>query len=523
MKNRSKVEFGDFQTPKALANEVCSLLSTLIGQPDHVVEPTAGRGAFLLAAADVFPNARLHGWEINGDYVAEAQSAMAARGRDASVAVQDFFTLEWEAVFKTLPGEILILGNPPWVTNSGVAAVNGSNLPIKENFMGLRGIAARTGKANFDISEWMLIRLLRALGPRPATLAMLCKTATARKFLRYAWRSDGRIEQAAIYRIDSQAHFGAAVDACLLFARTGAPGKCEARCFDSLSPAGPSTTIGLAGSDLIANVTAYRRLQHLEGLCPYQWRSGVKHDCSVVMELLPQGNNVYVNGLGESVALEPDFVFPLLKCSDLANSRTTPRKAVIVTQQFVGDDTSVIAQKAPLTWRYLQAHADRFAARKSSIYKSGASFALFGIGAYSFAPWKVAISGLHKSPQFQAVGPHEGKPVFFDDTCYFISCTTQDEANLVAEVLNSEPSLQFLRALIFTDSKRPITSDLLHRMDLAAIALACGNDKKWRNLAKQKQPEIGSGGQLALVMESSVSPARKSAGKRRGLPSPVAK
>ena len=44
-----------------------------------------------------------------------------------------------------------------------------------------------TGKSNFDISEWMLIRLLEALQGRRATIAMLCKTATARKVLRHAW------------------------------------------------------------------------------------------------------------------------------------------------------------------------------------------------------------------------------------------------------------------------------------------------------------------------------------------------
>ena len=31
--------------------------------------------------------------------------------------------------------------------------------PTKENFQGFSGIAARTGKSNFDISEWMLIQL----------------------------------------------------------------------------------------------------------------------------------------------------------------------------------------------------------------------------------------------------------------------------------------------------------------------------------------------------------------------------
>src|SRR5439155_11271931 len=120
---------------------------------------------------------------------------------------------DWDVELASISGSLLILGNPPWVTNSTVASLNGSNLPVKENFQGFRGIEARTGKSNFDISEWMLIRLVRALRGRPATIAMLCKSGTARKLLRYAWQNDGRIAEASIYRIDAKKHFSAAVDA----------------------------------------------------------------------------------------------------------------------------------------------------------------------------------------------------------------------------------------------------------------------------------------------------------------------
>ena len=174
MKSRNKTEFGDFQTPEPLANEICELLFRRGERPAVVAEPTVGRGAFLLAAANLFPEARLHGWDINDAYVLEAKTAMDAAGASSrtSLACRDFFACDWESELAALSGGILILGNLPWVTNSGVSAVNGSNLPVKENFLGLRGLAARTGKSNFDISEWMLIRLLRSLRGRPATFAM---------------------------------------------------------------------------------------------------------------------------------------------------------------------------------------------------------------------------------------------------------------------------------------------------------------------------------------------------------------
>lgn len=516
MKPNTKVEFGDFQTPSALAREVCTLLQRVGVEADAVLEPTCGQGAFLLAAAESFPRAKLHGWDVNENHVAEARAAMRAAGGQARASLhqQDFFAHDWDVELRSHHGRLLVLGNPPWVTNSAVAALNGSNLPAKENFLGLRGIAARTGKSNFDISEWMLIRLVRALHGRSATLAMLCKTATARKLLRYAWQNDGRIAEAALYRIDAKAHFSASVDACLLLAKTGNNGPHEADVFDSLSASRPGSRLGLAGQDLVANIHTYRRLQHLEGLCPYQWRSGVKHDCADVMELRRTENGTVENKLGERVALEPEYLFPLLKCSDLANGRLKPERVVLVTQRRVGEDTSSIASNAPRTWRYLQNHRQRFTERKSSIYAGRVPFALFGIGAYAFTEWKVAVSGLHRVPRFQVLGPLDEKPVFVDDTCYYLSFETKREATLVAEILNSEPCLRFLNALTFTDSKRPITVELLQRLNLSAIADEAGLGEKWRTNRQMNYGLPNTGAQVELLMETR-APARPPQARRR--------
>ncbi|MCP5519323.1 MAG: SAM-dependent methyltransferase [Verrucomicrobiales bacterium] len=460
---------------------MCSFLVRQGIEADTVLEPTCGIGAFLVGAAEAFPQAHLLGWDINQDHVEQARSATRqarAAGR-ATLGVQDFFAHDWEAELAGISGSLLVLGNPPWVTNATVSAMNGSNLPAKENFQGFRGIEARTGKSNFDISEWMLIRLVRALRGRAATVAMLCKAGTARKLLRFAWQNDGRIASGALYRIDAKKHFGASVDACLLLVRTGEAGPAEAKVFAGLPAKRAETTMGLAGKDLVSDIRTYRRLKHLEGLCPYQWRSGVKHDCAPVMELRPGNGAALQNKLGEQVLIEPDHLFPLLKCSDLANGRLDPERWVIVTQRKVGDNTGTIARTAPRTWDYLNTHRKHFAARKSSIYKGRGPFALFGIGEYAFAPWKVAVSGLHRNPRFVLIGPVNGKPVFFDDTCYFLPFEDEAEARVVGEILNSAECKAFLDALTFTGAKRPITVDLLQRLSVRALAEDAGLANVW--------------------------------------------
>lgn len=481
MKRNAKIEFGDFQTPLALAREVCALLRQRGIEADAVLEPTCGVGAFLCGAAEAFPKAWLVGWDINRDYVEQTKSALkkAGAGKRAIVGAQDFFAHDWEAELAGIRGSLVVLGNLPWVTNSTISGMNGSNLPAKENFQGFRGIEARTGKSNFDISEWMLIRLVNALRGRPATIAMLCKTGTARKLLRFAWQNDGRIAAASLLRIDAKKHFGASVDACLLLATTGHPGPAEAKVFESLSAKRPETTLGLVGQDLVFDIRTYRRLKHLEGLCPYQWRSGVKHDCASVMELRRTDGRTLENKLGEQVTIEPDHLFPLLKCSDLANNRLEPERFVLVTQRRVGEDTAAIAKNAPRTWRYLDSHRRLFEARKSSIYSNRVPFALFGIGDYAFAPWKVAVSGLHRAPRFALIGPVNDKPVLFDDTCYFLPFEDEREAEVVAEILNSKECREFLKSLTFTDSKRPMTVELLHRLNIRALAEDAGLVKEW--------------------------------------------
>jgi hypothetical protein len=488
MNSKSKIEFGDFQTPQALAVQVCAMIRERGIIPDIVIEPTCGLGSFLVAAADSFPGTRLHGWEINGDYVNKTRTTLnqLGVGERATIVVQDFFKHDWETQIASFTGNLLILGNLPWVTNATVSGLNGANLPEKENFQRLRGIEARTGKSNFDISEWMLIQLIKSLRGRSATIAMLCKTAIARKLLRFAWQNDGRIASASLHRIDAKRHFAAAVDACLLLIQTGLAGPAEAPVFEDLHAKTSSKTLGLAGEDLVSDVRIYKRLKHFEGLCPYQWRSGVKHDCASVMELWLDEQNVLRNKLGEHLELEADFLFPLLKCSDLANGKTDPRRFVLITQTRVGEDTFEISKIAPRTWKYLDSHRGLFEARKSSIYANRLPFALFGIGDYSFAPWKVAISGLHKIPRFVTVGPFQDKPVFFDDACYFLPFQDPQLAQVVTDILNSKPSLGFISSLLFEDSKRPITVELLQRLNLHAIAEAAELAERWASARSQQ-------------------------------------
>jgi len=460
---------GDWQTPVALAEAVLARVARMGGPaPAVVLEPTCGEGAFLVAAARRFEGARLAGYELNERHAAIARARLP--GPRAEVTVADFFHVDWERALSALAEPILVTGNPPWVTSATLGSLGARNLPEKSNLKGLSGLDALTGKSNFDVSEWMILRLLAALQGRRATLAMLCKTAVARRVIELAAAKRWDVRPGGLWGIDARRHFRAAVDAVLFVCETGAPARSGEGwpCHASLDAPDRLSTMAVVDGALIADAESVARTAHLAGRSKPTWRSGLKHDCARVMELAVEGRG-FRNGLEERVDIEAELVFPLMKSSDVAHGVTHRARAVIDPQRTLGEDTASLERRAPRAWRYLAAHRDLLSARKSSIYRGQPDFAIFGIGPYSFSPWKVAISGLYKRCAFTLIGPEGDRPVMLDDTCYFLPFEREADAREAWSALQSPLARDFLAGRIFWDAKRPINKAILQQLDLEAL------------------------------------------------------
>jgi hypothetical protein len=94
---------------------------------------------------------------------------------------------------------------------------------------------------------------------------------------------------------------------------------------------------------------------------------------------------------------------------------------------------------------------------------------MFGVGPYTFAPWKVAVSGLYKRFAFSLYGPEEGRPVVLDDTCYFLSFADEAPARAALRALQSAEAQDFFESRVFWDEKRPIRKALLQSLDLRRL------------------------------------------------------
>jgi predicted RNA methylase len=125
-------EYGDFQTPSELAADVLDLLRKRKTWT-RVLEPCCGIGNFLVEAVRRLPRSvEVRGIEIRPEYVQVANRRLAEAGQTGGVvAVGDVFQLDAANVRWTSDGSLLVIGNPPWVTNSAQGLRGSENVPSK--------------------------------------------------------------------------------------------------------------------------------------------------------------------------------------------------------------------------------------------------------------------------------------------------------------------------------------------------------------------------------------------------------
>ena len=507
IKTRDILEFGDFQTPLDLAKEVAivavnSLANNSLANIKTIIEPTCGLGTFIKALIEIENEIETEvetkikteigtevkniiGWEINPKYVEIAQHYLCINHKAISVSVkeQDFFQVDWSEVNSQMQHPVLFIGNPPWVTNSELGKLLSKNLPKKSNFQKFSGLEAITGKSNFDISEWILIKICEQISNTDSALAFLVKTSVARKVYQYISQNNLLISSIFIREIDAQKYFNVTVDACLFFAKGTKSITIEYLCpvYSNLKISTPYKTIGISKGKLISDINTYKNLSYIDYGCEFKWRSGVKHDASKIMEFRVTDQGL-INGLGEIVKLPNDYLYPMYKSSDIAQEiLKNPKRMMLVTQINIGDDTTNIRKLSPKTWEYLIIHSERLDARKSSIYKHAPRFSVFGVGNYTFKPWKIAVSSLYKNIKFTKIGIFQNKPIVLDDTCYMLGFDLEEEADLVLEILKSDIAGSFINSLIFKDNKRAITVNILNRINLRSIALRVGINAEFEN------------------------------------------
>ena len=467
-------EYGDFQTNSDLARRVVQYAFSKQSDFEFVLEPTCGKGSFILAVLEQAKALqKIVGVELYLPYVWETKFKILAYFLSHPIPVKpeidiihaNAFDFPYEKLANsTRYLKTLVIGNPPWVTNAELGSIDSQNLPPKSNFKKHSGFDALTGKGNFDIGESIALKMLKYFQKHEGIFAFLIKNSIVKNLISDQKQNEFSFSKSEKLKIDSKKEFNVSVNACLFLAHLHQEPDFCCRELDFYSRDYLST-FGWHRDKFVASIQDYDEARDVDGKSKFVWRSGLKHDCSKVMEL-EKSNGHFTNGLGEEFNLEDDLVYGLLKSADLKVEQThTFRKLTIITQTKIGQETRYIKDQYPLTYQYLYAHKAFFEKRKSSIYRGKPAFSIFGIGDYSFAPYKVAISGLYKSTHFTLVRPDGSKPIMLDDTCYFIGFEQLEMAQIAHFLVNSDLVQKFLEAIIFSDAKRSVNKDTLMRLD----------------------------------------------------------
>lgn len=477
--HRSRQEFGDWQTNERLAHDAVTLMASKCPTPQVIIEPTCGTGNFIIAALDTFNSIEciyaieiyepylkilkyriLEGY-LNGKYTQKISFKFYS---------QNVFDIDWMQVKKHIGQKrTLLIGNPPWVTNTQLSKLESNNIPNKVNYKAVRGIEAMTGKGNFDIAEYICNKLFQAFNSQNTFYGFILKNSVIKNICYSQYKLKYRFQEIEAYKINAKKEFGASVDASILIITIGSNTSLTCTNYDFYSGCKLST-FGWYNNKFVSDIETYKNIEYFDGVSTLEWRSGIKHDCQQVVEL-KKINGQFFNKLDEVVNIEDYCVFPYIKSSDVKGTcPTSVDKYILITQYSLSDSIEQLCSNLPKTYEYLMNHKLYFDKRKSSIYKGRSKFSMFGIGSYTFAPYKIVVSGLYKSPSFTLLLPIDNKCVIVDDTCYFLGFVQLEEAIYALKLLQMQETKSLLNAITFTDAKRVITKDLLMRINFDALS-----------------------------------------------------
>ncbi len=477
-------EWGDVQTPNQLVNQIYDILIDIDFNPYILIEATFGLGHFIQCIPEEFTNLKqVYGVEIQQKHIFHYVASQITQAGSKEISQNNQYTIRIfqddifhhqfaKNIFLDTKANILLIGNPPWVTLSELSSLNSSNLPTKSNIKGFSGIEAITGRSNFDIAESIITRLLHLFSDHQGKLAFLCKDSVIRNFVKEIQKTQFPISNIRALKIDARKNFGKNCDASLFLADL-IPGLNDDYCnvSDIESPNQITRKFGWINEKFVSDIKSYRNYSFLDKLSNYTWRQGVKHDCSKILELQVERENQLFNKLNENLTIEKDLIYPLLKGSNLKKFEVlNTSKRLLLTQTKLGEDTSYIKERYPKTWNYLSRNKKYFDKRKSRVFQNKFDFTIFGIGDYTFSPFKVAIAGLYKTVQFTFIPPINKKPVLLDDTCYFLGFQAYNEALFFCTILNSSVAKGFFKSIVFLNSKRPFTKEILMRISFSDLA-----------------------------------------------------
>lgn len=237
---------------------------------------------------------------------------------------------------------------------------------------------------------------------------------------------------------------------------------------DRTNPRSPWITLKPKAFDALRNVTKKSEYQAQRGaeIDPY----GV---CQVrLISKQPEGDILVENTFDPGrkrirkvqAAIEPDFLYPLLRGMDISRWHANPAVFLLMVQdpqKRVGYDERWMAVNCPKTHGYLKNFEDILRGRGSKVARElaekGAFYSMSGIGEYTFSPFKVVWQRTGRELEVAVISRGsteqiEGKIIIPAGTVSFVPSEGEEESHYICALLNSAPSRSVV--LAFSPSGR---------------------------------------------------------------------
>ena len=157
-----------------------------------------------------------------------------------------------------------------------------------------------------------------------------------------------------------------------------------------------------------------------------------------------------------NMAIEPDFVFPLLRGRDVKRWKALPTYQVIVPQDpntpAKGFAEAEMQSHFPKTFNYFKQFEEPL--RKRKVFKlffdvkTAPFYSVYAVGPYTFSPFKVVWREVSNNLDAAVCGTHDSRIIVPDHTLVYISCESEEEAHFVSALMNSSPANFIVRGYV---------------------------------------------------------------------------
>ena len=482
---------GFFNTPSSIAHLLKKMTPT-----GRVLDPSCGTGELLIPQIELRAKKgqtlksilrEVQGIEIDERIANEAKknymNTLKKFGFKISISEIPIYcadALDLDSkIIKSLEGEFdSIVGNPPWILWPNISKENQAQWKIlaKEYQLSLpKGIFSRLGHSNDDVGVAFAMVTscfyLKHGGTATFVLKRNIMRNTTGRIFRELKVKNRDIGIKLIYDFDDIFPFGLDVGAeTAIFswemdAKTEFPIKTfvlnnnlsendfwtielKNSLFSSseIVPLGEDHSLPWIDKTLFSK--AFGRNNH-------EIRHGIKQDAGKVFSVDPK-----------VLDIEKGLIFPYLKSKNIEKWKIKSYSYRIIPLKKTNEKNSLWLKKEyPKTYNYLLKNQKTLLNRKSIWLKSGEFYNAFGIGEYTWAPYKVAWCRLGFKPDFVVISTVEdhtlgSKPLIPGDHFMFIPFKDKYEAYYVCGLLNSEPIQEAITALALK-SKSSLTKGVI--------------------------------------------------------------